>query len=78
MNPGYSNPAEWCAWRNRELADGSTGLLWMVGNDGRPFITDDEAVSAARRRREEASKEEERRRFNHRQRHPITEQENAV
>jgi hypothetical protein len=52
--------------------------MWVVGTDGRPFITDDPSVTAARHKREKIAAEAERKRYNHRQMHPVTEQAEAA
>lgn len=75
-HPGYSNPHHLCAYYNANMAE--PGLLWLVGNDGRPFITDDEAVTAERHRKDKAAKDEEARRHNHRVMHPIDEVREAA
>jgi len=68
-HPGYSDPGRLCAHYNRNMRE--PGLLWMVGGDGRPFLTDDEAVTAERHRKDKAAKEAEAQRHNHRIMHPI-------
>lgn len=75
---GYADPHAWCAWRNSDAQNQKDGHLWVVGNDGRPFITDDEAVTAERHRRDKAAKEAEAQRHNHRIMHPIDEMREAA
>lgn len=70
--PGsYRDVHGWCAWRNSDPQVQKDGLLWMVGSDGRPFLTDDEAVTAERHRKDKAAKEAEAQRHNHRVMHPV-------
>ena len=75
-HPGYSDPHRLCAFYNSQMA--KPGLLWKVATDGRPFITDDEAVTAERHRKDKAEKEAEAQRHNHRMMHPVTEKDRAA
>lgn len=68
--PGsYSDLQGWCEWRNREIA--GSGLRWMVGNHGTPFITDDPVITAQRHHFEARRQEDEVRRANMRHQRPL-------